>query len=124
MLVAELPTRSAPAGGHHQRALGVALAWYAAMVAGYLGAALALPELSVACTSLHCARSARHLMLTVGAGVGLALLLCAALISVVVVSADACRARSAVALGTRAAGTGLGGALLFLAAAVLLHIGL
>jgi hypothetical protein len=127
MLVVQRTTAPVRTGGDpvHERALGVVLAWYSAVVTAYLGVAHALPAPgATGCTELHCGPSTRLLMLTVGAGVGLALLLCALLISAVVISVHADRARSAVVLGTAAAWTGLAGALMFLAAAVLLYTGL
>jgi hypothetical protein len=112
-------------GALHERALGVVLGWYGALILAYATVAHALPESSAdpMCTPLGCSRSVRHLMLTVGAGVGTALLLCALLISAVVVAVRADRARSGVVLGTSAACTGLAGALLFLVSAVLLYAG-
>jgi hypothetical protein len=124
LVVARIAPPARTAGNPvHERALGVVLAWYAAVVSAYLGTALTLPG-ATRCTDVDCGPSTRLLMLTVGAGVGLALLLCALLISAVVISVRADRARSAVALGTAAAWTGLAGALAFLGAALLLYTGL
>jgi hypothetical protein len=99
------------AGVRHDRAVGVALCWYGAQVTAYLMMSLGLPM----------DRATRHLMLTVGAGVGGALLCCALLISAVMITVRSGRSRSAVALGTQAAWAGTAGALAFLAGAILLY---
>jgi hypothetical protein len=106
------PARPLPPGVDGDRAAAIAVTWYGGLVAGYVVAALTLPVGPV-----------RHLMLTVGACVGVALLLCAVLISAVVICARAGQARSAAVLGAQAAWTGLAGALLFLGAAAVLYNG-
>ena len=102
-----------PAGVSHERAVGVALSWYGVLVTTYLMVALVLPADG----------AARHLMLTVGAGVGGALLCCALLISAVVITVRSAASRSAAVLGTQAAWAGTAGALAFLAGAALLWTG-
>jgi hypothetical protein len=112
-----VPVRTYPAppmrpGVDGDRAASIAMTWHGGLVAGYVATALTLPVGRV-----------RHLMLTVGACVGVALLLCAVLISAVVICARADQARSAAVLGAQAAWTGLAGALLFLGAAAVLYNG-